>query len=225
MMTVALNLPECIKCSRVHNFYEAPNHHPMLAEVATATLVTIQAAIAAFMLSVMPADQVELMSWTLLPFVGATLAAGGAFCLNTQQEVRKIVVGRCLFAIVVGVIGPRLMSMIHPSMLTLMADPLLKVGAGFVHGFIGYVMSWPVVRKSYERAPAAAAKVVKTVEDRMVSQIGARVASDAAVVAIGVAQELHKSNPQDHSAAHVAEAIATVAQKSADQSQPPAQKS
>lgn len=187
----------------------------MLAEVVTATIVVIQSAVAAFMMAVIPADQVELMSWTLLPLVGATLAAGGAFCLNTQTEVRRIVVGRCLFAIVVGVVGPRLMSMVHPFMRDMMADPLLKVGAGFAHGFIGYVMSWPVVRKSYERAPAVSDQLVKTVEDRMVEKIGVRVATDAASVAVGVAEELSKHGGQEHSAADVAEAIATVASKKA----------
>lgn len=217
MMTAILYLSQQVRCSRVHEIYHNPHHHcPMLAEVATATLVVVQSAIAAFLMAVIPSDQLELMSWTLLPLIGATLAAGGAFCLNTQQEVRKIVVGRCLFAIVVGVVGPRLFSMVHPSMRELMSDPLLKVGAGFIHGFIGYVMSWPVVRKSYERAPAAAAQMVKTVEQRMVKEIGAEVASNAAEVAKGVAEELHKNNPQDHSAAHVAEAIATVAQKASE---------
>ncbi len=192
----------------------------MLAEAATATLVIIQSAIAAFMLSYAPADRVELMEWTLLPIVGATLAAGGAFCMNTQQEVRKIVIGRCLFALVLGVVGPRFISLAQPWIKELMADPILKVGAGFLCGLVVYILSWWVVKGMYARAAPIAAKLVKMGEDRMVSQIGAKVASDAAVVAIGVAEELHKNNPQDQSAAHVAEAIATVAQKSADSQSP-----
>ena len=180
----------------------------MIAEVATATLVMVQTTVAAFLATVLPAEQADLMVWTLLPLIGATLAAGGAFCLNTQQEVRKIVVGRCLFAIVVGVILPRLMSMVHPSIREIMTDPLLKVGAGFFWGFLGYVMSWPVVRKSYERAPAAAAQMVKNVEQRMVKEIGAEVASNAAEVA----HELSKHS-YDNSAADIVKAIHVVSEK------------
>lgn len=223
MMTSILHFTLAhVRCSRVHEIYHnhSAQHCPMLAEVATATLVVVQSAVAAFMLSVMPAEQTELMSWTLLPLIGATIASGGAFCLNTQQEVRKIVIGRCLFALMSGVVGPRFISLAQPWIKELMADPILKVGAGFLCGLVVYILSWWVVKGMYARAAPIAAKLVQVAEERIVSQIGAKVASDAAVVAIGVAEELHKNNPQDHSAAHIAEAIATVAQKSAD-SQPP----
>ncbi|MGV3659798.1 MAG: hypothetical protein ACO1TE_06430 [Prosthecobacter sp.] len=177
--------------------------HPMLDEVASLTLLAIQTAATSFLLAVLPADEAELMSWTLLPMIGATLAAGGAFCLNTQQEVRKIVVGRCLFTIVVGVVGPRMLSMMHPWMAGLMADPLLKVGAGFALGFCGYVLSWPFVKKAYERAPLLAAQHVQALETRMVDRLTVRVdaAADARWMAEdGGAGEPLRHGPQRHAA-------------------------
>lgn len=203
-------------------------HSTMLGEAATTTLLVVQSAVAAFMLAVIPADQLELMSWTLLPMIGATLAAGGAFCLNTQVEMRKVVIGRCLFAIVVGVVFPRLASMTHPWVTSLMADPILKVGAGFGFGLLGYVVSWFLVKRMYERAPVLAAQQVQALENIMVQKIRAGVALDAAVVAEGVAQVLaeHQAQPEE-AAKLVVQAIAQVAEKLPVQisiSQPPTNK-
>lgn len=144
----------------------------MLSEVACGVLVTVQTLAAGVLLAVLPPDRTELILWTLLPMIGATLAASGAFCFNTASEVRKIVVGRCLFALVIGIIGPRILSMVHPWLRDIMIDPLLLVGAGFVHGFLGYLLSWPFVRRAYERAPAVAARQVAALEAKMAAEIG-----------------------------------------------------
>lgn len=164
--------------------------HTYLAEAITTINLVIQSAVTAFMLAYAPASRLELLEWTLLPMLGATIAAGGAFCLNTQQEVRRIVIGRCAFALMVGVVGPRLLSMMHPWITEVLADPLLKVGAGFLHGFIAYILSWPLVKSSYNRAAPIAEQLIQAGEARLVQQISKQVASDAAVVAVGVAQEL-----------------------------------
>lgn len=161
--------------------------HTYLAEAITTITLVIQSAITAFMLAYAPASRLELLEWTLLPMLGATIAAGGAFCLNTQQEVRRIVIGRCAFALMMGVVGPRLMSMLHPWITEALADPLLKVGAGFLHGFIAYILSWPLVKSSYNRAAPIAEQLIQAGEARLIQQISQQVASDAAVVA---AQEL-----------------------------------
>jgi len=161
--------------------------HTYLAEAITTITLVIQSAITAFMLAYAPASRLELLEWTLLPMLGATIAAGGAFCLNTQQEVRRIVIGRCAFALMMGVVGPRLMSMMHPWITEALADPLLKVGAGFLHGFIAYILSWPLVKSSYNRAAPIAEQLIQVGEARLIQQISKQVASDAAVVA---AQEL-----------------------------------
>ncbi len=165
-------------------------HHSYLAEAVTAITLIVQSAITAFLLAYAPESRVELLEWTLLPMLGATIAAGGAFCLNTQQEVRRIVICRCAFALMMGVVGPRLTSMLHPWITDALADPLLKVGAGFLHGFIAYILSWPLVKSSYNRAAPIAEQLVQAGEARLVQQISEQVASDAAVVAVGVAQEL-----------------------------------
>jgi len=158
--------------------------HTYLAEAITTITLVIQSAITAFMLAYAPASRLELLEWTLLPMLGATIAAGGAFCLNTQQEVRRIVIGRCAFALMMGVVGPRLMSMMHPWITAALADPLLKVGAGFLHGFIAYILSWPLVKSSYNRAAPIAEQLIQVGEARLIQQISKQVASDAAVVAV-----------------------------------------
>ena len=143
------------------------------AEIVTSTVVTVQTIIATFLLATLPHETAEVMAWTLIPMIGATLAAGGAFCFNSQPEVRRIVIGRCLFAIVIGVLGPRILSMLHPWLKVAMIDPLILVGAGFVNGFVGYLMSWPFVRKAYERAPAVADRQMQAIEneiDRRIKQ-------------------------------------------------------
>lgn len=149
------------------------NCQHMISEAATAMFLAIQQMAAFLILSQVAPESSEIMQWTLLPMIGATLAATGAFCFNTQLEVRKIVVGRCLFALVVGILGPRLMSMFHPWLKSLLVDPLILVGAGFIHGFAAYLMSWPFVRKAYERAPVIADKQMQAVEkeiDRRIKQ-------------------------------------------------------
>lgn len=142
-----------------------------LAEVTTATIAAMQIMVASFLLAVLPPESAEVMMWTLLPMIGATLASGGCFCFNLQAEVRKIVVGRCLFALVIGVLGPRVMSMMHPWIKDIMVDPLLLVGAGFINGFVGYLMSWPFVRRAYERAPVVADKQMKFIESKIDQKI------------------------------------------------------
>lgn len=149
------------------------HHPPMLAEVVATLVVAVHSIATAVVLAIVPPDRAEVMYWTLLPMLGATIASGGAFCFNTQPEVRKIVVGRCLFALFIGVVGPRVMSMIHPWLREIMIDPLLLVGAGFLHGFIAYLMSWPFVRKAYDRAPNVADKQLAAIEqavDRKVNE-------------------------------------------------------
>lgn len=143
------------------------------AEIVTSTVVTVQTIITTFLLATLPPETAEVMAWTLIPMIGATLAAGGAFCFNSQPEVRRIVIGRCLFAIVIGVLGPRILSMVHPWLKVAMIDPLILVGAGFINGFVGYLMSWPFVRKAYERAPAVADRQMQAIEnaiDRRIKQ-------------------------------------------------------
>lgn len=180
-----------IRFCRVQEFSDPTcMHHSYLAEAVTTITLIVQSTVTAFLLAYAPASRLELLEWTLLPMLGATIAAGGAFCLNTQQEVRRIVIGRCAFALMMGLVGPRLMSMLHPWITDALADPLLKVGAGFLHGFIAYILSWPLVKSSYNRAAPIAEQLIQAGEARLVQQISQQVASDAAVVAVGVAQEL-----------------------------------
>lgn len=180
-----------LRFCHVQEFSDPTCMHPSyLAEAVTTITLIVQSTVTAFLLAYAPESRVELLEWTLLPLIGATLAAGGAFCLNTQVEVRKVVVGRCLFALIVGIIGPRLLSMLHPTLTDILSDPLLKVGAGFAHGFLGYILSWPFTKGFYEHAAPIADQLVKNAEDRIVNRTSNQVADDAKVVA----QELAEHN-------------------------------
>lgn len=187
-------------------------HHPFLGEAVTVITLIVQSTVAAFLLAYAPESRMELLEWTLLPMIGATLAAGGAFCLNTQAEVRKVVIGRCFFALIVGVIGPRLLSLVHPSLASILSDPILKVGAGFAHGFLGYILSWPSAKGFYDRATPIAEQLVKSTEAQLISRISNQVAANVSHVASGVAIEL-TANPLPETPAHTASVIAQVSQQ------------
>jgi hypothetical protein len=148
----------------IYRTASAAEMHGPIPEFVSASIIAVQGITTAILLAIVPMDKIELIYWTLLPLLGTTIVSCGAFCFNTQQEVRRIVIGRCCFAILVGVVGPRCMSMVHPWIREVMVDPLLLVGAGAVHGFVGYLISWPFVRRAYERAPAIADKQMSAIE-------------------------------------------------------------
>ena len=102
----------------------------MLAEIAAAFTMLVQSVITFFVLAYAPDSRVELLEWILLPLLGAMCASVGAFCLNTQTELRKVVIGRCFCALIIGLVGPRFLSVWWPWAATLLADPFLKLGAG-----------------------------------------------------------------------------------------------
>lgn len=166
----------------------------MLSEVVATVVVSTQIIVATVLLALSPetgtkVEQAEFLEWSLLTFAGSVLAAGGAFCFNTSHEVRKIVIGRCLFTIVAGVIGSRLMSIMHPWVTELLGDPFLKIGAGFLFGLAAYLLSWPFVARAYQRAPLVARKQVEAIEERFVAKVAASVKLDAAEVANELAKK------------------------------------
>lgn len=185
-----------LRFCRVQEFTPSTSvmQHSYLGEAVTAITLIIQSAVTAFMLAYAPASRLELLEWTLLPMIGATIASGGAFCLNTQIELRRTVIGRCLFAMTVGVVGPRLMSMTHPWISDILNDPLLKVGAGFAHGFLGYILSWPVVKSSYTRATPIASALVQSAETQILQQVGKTTTSETTATIVTTTTEAKPTN-------------------------------
>ncbi len=190
-------------------------HCPYLAETLTTLLLVFQASVTAFMLSYVPPSRLELMEWSLLPMLGATIAAGIGFCLNPQIEVRKIVMGRCLGALILGVVGPRFVATMQPWVLELLSDPFLKVGAGAIGGYLGYIIVCALTKKAFDRATPIAEQLIKAGEARLVANISSQVAANVAQVASGVATEL-ATNPHPESPAHTAEVIANVSKQNAE---------
>lgn len=146
-------------------------HHrvPLITEALLASMATIIAASARVIMAMIPEGEVDLYRWTLLPLIGSVLATIGAFCFNTEPEVRKIVVGRCTIAFVAGVIGPRLIYVLSPwdGIRSWLVDPLLLVGMGCLFAFVGYILSYPFTRAAYRRAPFIAEQKLKEIEKKI----------------------------------------------------------
>ena len=190
-------------------------HHSFLAELAASVTMLVQSVVTFFMLAYAPDSRVELLEWILLPLMGSVCAAVGAFCLNTQPELRRVVIGRCFCTLVIGLVGPRFLSIWWPWATTLLADPFMKIGAGFAFGAFTYVISYFAFIRFYANAPAIANQLMQRAEDRLVGKISTQVASNVSQVAQGVATEL-ASNPLPETPAHTAEVVANVSKQTAE---------
>ena len=146
-----------------------PHRIPLITEALLSTMAVIVATAARMMLAIVPDKEFDLYQWTLLPLIGSVLSTIGAFCFNTEIEVRKIVVGRCTFAFVVGVIGPRGVFVFSPwdGVRGWLIDPLLLIGAGALFAFTAYILSYPFARAAYRRAPFLAEQKLKEIERKM----------------------------------------------------------
>lgn len=155
----------------------------MLAEIAASTLLAAQALMTYMLLASAPLDRIAVLEWTLLPGLGAMTVAVGAFCFNTQPEIRRVVLGRSVFTLFIGIVGARLLSMTHPWIQDLLADPFLKIGMGGLLGFSAWMISKPFCARAYERAPFAARIAADAIEARVAEKVANKVAEKAASVA------------------------------------------
>lgn len=139
----------------------------MISEIVVAVMISANAIIASTLTVLAPPGQYEIIKWTGFTILGALLASGGAFCLNTKLEIRKIVIGRCIIATVLGVIAPRIAIYLNESIMNLLVDPLLITGAGFISGTAGYIISYPFAKKLYDKAPEIADKQLTRIENKL----------------------------------------------------------
>ncbi len=157
--------------------------HPVIAELAAGFLLLANAVCTYLLLAVAPSDIYEGREWALLTSLGALSAGVICFLLNTRIETRKVIIGRCLVAVVVGVVASRLTAMVHPIVLETLADPTLRFGLGAAWGFLGWVFFAPVFRRAQEREEFIARVVVQAGEARLAEKVAVLVADKAAVVA------------------------------------------
>ncbi|WP_050028927.1 hypothetical protein [Verrucomicrobium sp. BvORR034] len=108
----------------------------------------------------------NVMMWSTMPLAGALLASAMAFALNRRSEQLKLVFGRAIGAIVMGVVGPRIGTYAHPWIKELSLDPIVVCGAGFAFGLAGYALAAAVVDKFFKKAPAIAENAINDVAER-----------------------------------------------------------
>lgn len=157
--------------------------HPILAETVAAIGFLTQTTVTYALLALAPAERYATLDWTLLTFLGATGAALVCFCLNTRAEIRRAIIGRCLVAMLIGVVGSRGLAIIHPAVMQVLDDPIMRIGAGAVFGFIGWIFFAAIFRRAQEREENIAKLVVQAGEARLAQQVAGLVAKEAAVVA------------------------------------------
>lgn len=138
----------------------------MLSEIAMFAFLIAASASSRMMLEVVPPEEFDLYRWTLMPLIGSAIGAVGAFCLNTEPENRKVVLGRCAFAFSFGIIGARGVYLLLPwdAPKETLSDPLILIGMGIVICSTVYVLVYPFFRRFYKQAPEIARRQVEAYE-------------------------------------------------------------
>lgn len=162
---------------------------PVVAEVVSIMAVGAQILVTYALLALAPPERYAVLEWTLLTFLGSSGAALVCFCLNTRIELRRIIIGRCLVAMLFGVVGTRFSAMV-PFVMQALDDPVMRIGAGAGWGFLGWVFFAAVFKRAQEREEAIAKMVVQAGETRLAEQVAMLVADKAAIVAAPLANKV-----------------------------------
>lgn len=148
------------------NFHFPHVMHP-ISEIAVLGLSLISAVASPLLLAdAAPAQQFALM-WLLLPLLGSLCSSVCAMLFNPNPEARKIVMARCVFAVVFGTGIPKILSMIHPALRDWALDPVFTFLAGFVIAMVCYICARPLVEKLFARSGDYADRAVDLVERRV----------------------------------------------------------
>ncbi len=149
----------------------AVDKHSKIREhrVMDATISTVFLTICAATLGVLSPEASEMTLLLAVPLMASALVTGGAFLMNPQTETRNITMGRCIFALAIGVSGPWALTALvqywnMPTLATLLKLPPLLFLAGLVMSYLAFIVSWPFTRKMYERSDGIAGYGVKRLE-------------------------------------------------------------
>lgn len=152
------------------------NHIPhVLDTVLVGTLAALTAAAPLLVNDpTIPAADVVEMKLFLLPSLGALVVSGGMIMLNPEPEVRRIVIGRSIFALFFGVLVPQVVGMFHPALQTASVKPaVLALMGGGIAG-LTYVLSKPFCREFYLRADGIAKRKAAELEAKYTSASAAK---------------------------------------------------
>jgi len=91
--------------------------------------------------------------WTVYTMAGSVLAAGLSTLLKNKPDKGRLLAGRSLGSIVVGVVGSRTATVWYPQIWSWCYDPLLLVALSLALGLIGYAVSYPAINLLDRLAP------------------------------------------------------------------------
>jgi hypothetical protein len=97
----------------------------------------------------------------LLPLIGSMFASGAAILLNPEPETRRIVIGRSIIALVIGIAGPQLLGMAWDKFDATTIKPVILLLIGFVFAAVAYILSRPFFAQAYARSSATAAELLR----------------------------------------------------------------
>jgi len=120
-----------------------------------------------------PMEQAALQ-WLLLPLIGALFSSVCAMLLNPRPEARKMVLARSIFGVAIGTAIPKILSVVHPSLVSLSLDPAIAFMSGFFVCMGAYIIARPFVEKLYARSGDIAEDLANGVESRIKREVSSR---------------------------------------------------
>jgi hypothetical protein len=146
-----------------------------LADTAlvTALLASVTSAAGAAISVSDPAAAHSELILLLLPLIGAMIASAGAVLLNPAPEVRRIVAGRSLFALMAGALGPSVVTWIHPALADFAARPAFLLLMGGAVSVVVYILSKPFLAELYARSASIAKAQAEQFQKDLIASIPA----------------------------------------------------
>lgn len=102
----------------------------------------------------------------LLPLIGALCVSGGLIMLNPNPESRTTTIGRGIFALFFGVLGPQVLSLFHPSLAEMSVKPVFLLIVGGLTSGLVFVLSKPFTTEFYHRAGGIAKREADKLEKK-----------------------------------------------------------
>lgn len=145
-----------------------PHRAYMALDSVIVTITSVTASVSGLLLGdLTPVTYREELVILLLPLVGAMIISGGMIVMNPAQETRKIVIGRSIFALFFGALGPTIVMLIYPPIASITVKPALLLFIGGIISGLVYVLSRPFARELYDRAERVAKAQADRLEDRV----------------------------------------------------------
>jgi len=130
-----------------------------MSEFMTGIFLAVNAGATYLLMAATSQTQEEALRWSLLPLMGALIAAAVCYLFNKDREAARIVVGRTTFALVGGVLLPRLASF-SSYFSEIVTDPIIVIALGFMASGACYFVSKPAVDRWSKRSQSIADDII-----------------------------------------------------------------